>query len=63
MNFGTIALVTVTACIVLGIGAGISFYVGKKHNTEDDWLVGGRSLPMIVVAFTQYATAVGGGGD
>lgn len=61
MNFGTIALVTVTACIVLGIGAGISFYVGKKHNTEDDWLVGGRSLPMIVVAFTQYATAVGGG--
>ncbi len=42
MNFGTIALVTVTACIVLGIGAWISFYVGKKHNTEDDWLVGGR---------------------
>jgi SSS family solute:Na+ symporter len=35
--------------------------VGKKNDTEEDWLVGGRSLPMYVVAFTQYATAVGGG--
>lgn len=61
MNLGTIALITITAFIVLGIGAWISFYVGKKNNTEEDWLVGGRSLPMYVVAFTQYATAVGGG--
>jgi SSS family solute:Na+ symporter len=61
MNPGTIALISVTAAIVLGIGAWISFYVGKKNDTEEDWLVGGRSLPMYVVAFTQYATAVGGG--
>ncbi|SLM99078.1 sodium:solute symporter family protein [Brevibacterium yomogidense] len=61
MNPGTIALISATAFIVLGIGAWISFYVGKKNNTEEDWLVGGRSLPMYVVAFTQYATAVGGG--
>lgn len=61
MNTGTIALIAVTAFIVLGIGAWISFYVGRKNNTEEDWLVGGRSLPMYVVAFTQYATAVGGG--
>lgn len=61
MNLGTIALISITALIVLGIGAWISFYVGKKNDTEEDWLVGGRSLPMYVVAFTQYATAVGGG--
>ena len=61
MNPGTIALIGVTAAIVLGIGAWISFYVSKKNDTEEDWLVGGRSLPMYVVAFTQYATAVGGG--
>lgn len=61
MNPGTIALISVTAAVVLGIGAWISFYVSKKNDTEEDWLVGGRSLPMYVVAFTQYATAVGGG--
>lgn len=61
MNLGTITLVSTTALIVLGIGAWISFYVGKKNNTQEDWLVGGRSLPLYVVAFTQYATAVGGG--
>lgn len=61
MNLGTIALISITALIVLGIGAWISFYVGKKNDTEEGWLVGGRSLPIYVVAFTQYATAVGGG--
>lgn len=61
MNIGTTALISVTALVVLGIGAWIAFYVGRKHSTQDDWLVGGRSLPLYVVAFTQYATAVGGG--
>ncbi|WP_136090133.1 sodium:solute symporter family protein [Auritidibacter ignavus] len=61
MNISSIILIGATAAIILGIGAWISFFVGKKHDTEDDWLIGGRSLPWYVVAFTQYATAVGGG--
>lgn len=61
MNVSTTILIVVTSAIVLGIGALISFVVGKRHNSNEDWVVGGRDLPLYVVAFTQYATAVGGG--
>ncbi|GAA1856007.1 sodium:solute symporter family protein [Brevibacterium marinum] len=61
MNWGTTTLISLTAIIVIGIGAYISFYVGKKNKSNDSWVVGGRNLPLYVVAFTQYATAVGGG--
>lgn len=61
MNISTTILIVVTSAIVLGIGALISFVVGRRHNSNEDWVVGGRDLPLYVVAFTQYATAVGGG--
>ncbi|WP_035767934.1 sodium:solute symporter family protein [Arthrobacter castelli] len=61
MNIGLTALIAIASVVVIGIGAGIAFYVGRKKNTEEDWIVGGRSLPIYVIAFTQYATAVGGG--
>lgn len=61
MNIQATILIAVAATVVLAIGAGIAFYVGKKHNSNEDWVVGGRSLPVYVLAFTQYATAVGGG--
>lgn len=61
MNVSTTILIVVTSAIVLGIGALISFVVGKRHKSNEDWVVGGRDLPLYVVAFTQYATAVGGG--
>lgn len=61
VNIGTTVLIAIFAFIILAIGAGISFYIGKKQNTDEDWMVGGRKLPLYVIAFTQYATAVGGG--
>lgn len=61
MNIGTTILISATAVIVIGIGALISFYVGKRAKSNDSWVVGGRNLPLYVIAFTQYATAVGGG--
>lgn len=61
MNIGTMLIIAASSLAVTGIGAYISFAVGRRHNTNEDWIVGGRSLPIYVVAFTQYATAVGGG--
>lgn len=61
MNVGTTVLVSITSLIVIGIGAYIAYIVGKKHNSSEDWMVGGRSLPVYVVGFSQAATAVGGG--
>ena len=61
MNFSTTALIAISSVVVIGTGALISFLVGRKHKSEEDWMVGGRSLPLYVIAFTQYATAVGGG--
>lgn len=61
MNVGTTVLIGIASLVVIGIGALIAFLVGRRHNSEADWIVGGRSLPVYVLAFTQYATAVGGG--
>lgn len=61
MDIGTTVLITATSLFVIGIGAYIAFRVGKKNNTSEDWIVGGRSLPVYVVGFSQAATAVGGG--
>ena len=61
MDIGTTLLISVTSLIVIGIGAYIAYVVGKKHNSSEDWMVGGRSLPVYVVGFSQAATAVGGG--
>lgn len=61
MNVGTTLVISATALIIIGVGALISFVVGKRAKSNDSWVVGGRNLPLYVVAFTQYATAVGGG--
>lgn len=61
MNVPAIVLVSITAAIVIGIGAFISFVVGKRNKGNENWVVGGRKLPLYVIAFTQFATAVGGG--
>lgn len=61
MDVGTTVLIAATSLFVIGIGAYIAFRVGRKHNSSEDWMVGGRSLPVYVVGFSQAATAVGGG--
>ena len=35
MKIGITSLISVTALVVLGIGAWIAFYVGRKHSTQD----------------------------
>lgn len=61
IDIGTTVMIAIFAGIILAAGAGVSFYIGRKQNTDEDWMVGGRKLPLYVIAFTQYATAVGGG--
>lgn len=61
MNIGTTVLISAVSLLVIGIGAYIAYIVGKKHNSSEDWMVGGRSLPVYVVGFSQAATAVGSG--
>lgn len=61
MDIGTTVLIAACSLFVIGIGAYIAYAVGKKHNSSEDWIVGGRSLPVYVVGFSQAATAVGGG--
>jgi|TARA_Y100000310_G_C20687593_1_gene820083 SSS family solute:Na+ symporter len=58
----TLKLILILAFTLLTVGAmaGISFFIGKKIKDNDDWAVGGRSLPWYVVVGTQYATAAGG---
>lgn len=39
-------------CVVIGIYFG---FIEKKENTEDEYLVGGRKMPIIPVAFSLVA--------
>ena len=61
MNIEISILIAATSLIVIGLGAYIAFRIGKKQNTSEDWIVGGRRLPVYVVGVSQAATAVGGG--
>ncbi|XXL53997.1 hypothetical protein ACSC1U_13725 [Mammaliicoccus lentus] len=36
-----------------------SLIMGKRHQSLDDWNVGGRSLPIYVQIGTQFATVMG----
>lgn len=56
----TVAII-ISSIVILGIGVGISIYVGRKQRGIENWNVGGRSLPMYVIAGTQFATGMGGG--
>ncbi|SHH17252.1 sodium:solute symporter family protein [Virgibacillus chiguensis] len=53
--------IIIGSLIILGIGSAISVYVGRKQSGSENWLVGGRSLPVYVVAGSQFATGMGGG--
>lgn len=61
MNAASAPLIIVASLIVLTIGVVIAFVVSRRVRAADDWLVAGRSLPLYVIVFTQFATAVGGG--
>lgn len=53
--------IVITTLIVLVVVGGVSIYVGRKKQGEENWMVGGRSLPVYVVIGTQLASAQGGG--
>lgn len=44
-------------CIVIGIYFG---FIEKKQNTEDEYLVGNRMMPIIPVAFSLIASFISG---
>lgn len=55
-------LVILLSSIVVLSGAAIfSLWIGRRTKSNENWAVGGRSLPIYVVAGTQFATGVGGG--
>lgn len=57
----TTVLMILSSLVVLGAGGALALYFGRRTKDADDWTVAGRSLPLYVVVFTQYATAAGGG--
>lgn len=57
----TTTLMVLSSVIVLGAGAAVAVYFGRRTRSAADWTVAGRSLPLYVVVFTQFATAAGGG--
>lgn len=54
-------LVIISSLVVVGLGAVVALYFKRRTKTSSDWVVAGRSLPLYVVVFTQFATAMGGG--
>src|SRR5699024_5325756 len=36
-------------------------WIGRRDKSSENWIVGGRSLPIYVVAGSQFATGMGGG--
>ncbi|GAB3484620.1 sodium:solute symporter family protein [Nocardiopsis coralliicola] len=62
MSDSSALILIVAACaVVLAAGAAVAFTIGRRTKNSDDWIVGGRSLPLRVVVFSQFATASGGG--
>ncbi|MER5387552.1 sodium:solute symporter family protein [Saccharopolyspora sp. NPDC002686] len=58
---GQIAGVIIASLVVIGLGAAMSVYFGRKAKTSQDWLGATESLPLFVVVITQFAAAAGGG--
>ncbi|NHD17764.1 MULTISPECIES: sodium:solute symporter family protein [Actinopolyspora] len=61
MTDANISLVVITSLLLLSVGAVTVVAVSRRVRDAGDWLVAGRSLPLYVIVFTQFATAVGGG--
>ncbi|WP_221566685.1 sodium:solute symporter [Alkalihalobacillus sp. TS-13] len=56
----TLVLV-LSSVTVLSAAAIFSFWIGSRNKSSENWIVGGRSLPVYVVAGSQFATGMGGG--
>ncbi|WP_031464432.1 sodium:solute symporter family protein [Sciscionella sediminilitoris] len=50
-----------TTVVVIGAGAVLSVYFGRRASTSQDWLAANESLPLFVVVITQFAASTGGG--
>ncbi|MER6978874.1 sodium:solute symporter family protein [Streptomyces carpinensis] len=58
---GQIIGVVTASLLVIGWGAAMSVYFGRRARTSRDWLSANESLPLFVVVITQFAAAAGGG--
>lgn len=58
---GQIVAIVLISIVIVGIGALLSMYFGRRAKSSADWLAAPESLPLGVVVITQFATAVGGG--
>lgn len=53
--------IVVTTLLVLSVSGIVSYVIGRRQRGSENWIVGGRSLPVYVIAGTQFATGMGGG--
>src|SRR5699024_854940 len=58
---GPTLTIVICSIIVLSAASVFAFWVGRRRNDSENWIVGGRSLPFYVVAGSQFATGMGGG--
>ncbi|MEV5539866.1 sodium:solute symporter family protein [Saccharopolyspora shandongensis] len=58
---GQLVGIVLTSLLVIGAGAAMSVYFGRRAKTSQDWLAANESLPLFVVVITQFAAASGGG--
>ncbi|MFC7395338.1 sodium:solute symporter family protein [Scopulibacillus cellulosilyticus] len=54
-------VIIISTLVLLAVVGIFSFIIGRLQRDSDNWMVGGRSLPVYVVAGTQFATGMGGG--
>lgn len=54
-------VIVLSSFLVLSAAAIFSFWIGRRDKSSENWIVGGRSLPIYVVAGSQFATGMGGG--
>src|SRR5690625_5592131 len=54
-------VIVLSSVLVLSAAAIFSFWIGRRDKSSENWIVGGRSLPIYVVAGSQFATGMGGG--
>src|SRR5699024_11163638 len=54
-------VIVLSSVLVLSAAAIFSFWIGRRDKRSENWIVGGRSLPIYVVAGSQFATGMGGG--
>lgn len=55
-------IIVLSTLVLLALSVGFSFWVSHVDKKAENWTVGGRDLPVYVVAGTQYATGGMGGG-